>query len=676
MKLSLALLAALTCSTFAAVQAPPLPEAAPASKPGLTLTFTTADGKSDVRRARLVALFVPGDQSPTPFLPAGAFTAKWSGEIVSALRAEYTFTTESSGGVKLTINGAPVAEGASVKLNKGANPLVAELPRAARGDTFVRLKWFSREFPPEPVPPTVFTHDANASDLRAGQRLREGRLLFAQFRCAACHEAHSVLPPKGQGLPELAQDAPVFDQLGAKFREPWLAHWISDPQSIRPHALMPKLFAAPPGEVAQPAADLAAYFAMLGVPAEGKPLDETLVPEGGALFANLGCVACHSRPDADGPDEHDRVPLSHLRAKWLPHELRDWLKEPAKNFQWNRMPHFRLSDEEAMRLTAYLVLTANREFPEGPKGDPAKGGALLATAGCLNCHAGLPPTTTPTLDATLANGWTRGCLASDAAARGKAPDFAFTAPQREALTAFASTGFASLKQDTPAEFAERQIKNLRCTACHARDAAPSLWSQLEDETAPLQAAAPLEEGEGKPTFTTALPPLTWLGEKLRPEWMSAFIAGHGGDEKLRPWIVARMPGFPAPLAESLAQGLAFQHGYPLTEPALRLDPELVKAGETLLGENGGFNCTTCHGVADKPGTAVFEAPGINLALAQPRLRHDYYLRWVLFPQRLDAETKMPRFADDDGKTPLTDLLDGQAAAQFEAIWHYLHSLKK
>ena len=37
---------------------------------------------------------------------------------------------------------------------------------------------------------------------------------------------------------------------------------------------------------------------------------------------------------------------------------------------------------------------------------------------------------------------------------------------------------------------------------------------------------------------------------------------------------------------------------------------------------------------------------------------------------------MPRFADDDGKTPLTDLFDGQAAAQFEAIWHYLHSLRK
>lgn len=675
MKPALALLLVLATGAFAAVEAPPLPDAAPEIKPGLTLTFATADGKTDTRRARLVALFVPGGESPTPFLAAGAFTAKWEGSIESPLRAEYTFRAVSSGGFTFSINGASVADGATVKLNKGANPLIAELPRAVSGDTFVRLNWSARDFPTEPVPPTVFSHDGNATALREGERLREGRLLFAQLRCTACHEAGAVLPPKGQGMPELAQDAPAFDEFGAKYRETWLAHWISDPHSIRPHSLMPKVFASKPGEVAQPAADLAAYFAALGTPSEGKPIDEALVPEGGALFANLGCVACHSRPDAEGPDEHDRIPLSHVAAKWQTPALAEWLKDPAKTYQWNRMPHFRLSDDESTRLTAYLVTNAKREFSAAPQGDAAKGGALLATSGCLNCHAGLPPTAAPTLNVTLAKGWATGCLAPDDIARGKAPDFALTAEKREALSAFASTGFASLKQDSPDEFAERQIKNQRCTACHSRDAEPSLWSQLEDDTAPLQAAAPLEEGEGKPIFTTALPPLTWLGEKLRAEWVSTFIAGHDKGEKPRPWLVARMPGF-ASIAEPLARGLAFQHGYPFAEPAPKVDPALLQPGETLLGENGGFNCTTCHGIGDKPGTAVFEAPGINLGLTPARLRHDYYLRWVLHPQRLDPETKMPRFADDVGKTPLTDLLDGDAIRQFDAIWHYLQSQPK
>lgn len=674
MKFSPVLLLLLAGLARAAVEAPPLPEAAPKATPGLALTFTTPDGKTDARTARLVALFVPAGQAPTPFLPAGAFTATWQGAIVSPLRAEHTLRAESSGGFLLTINGAPVADGATVKLNKGANPILATLPRAATGDTFLRLKWSGRDFPTEPIPPTVFSHDASLKALREGDRLRAGRLLFAQLHCAACHQAGSILPPRGEGMPELAQDAPVFDQPGAKYRETWLAHWIADPHSIRPHSLMPRVFPAEPGEIPQPAADLAAYLASLGTPAEATPIDEALVPEGGALFANLGCIACHSRPDAEGLDERDRVPLAHIAAKWHPPALTAWLKDPAKTYQWNRMPHFRLSDEEAQRLTAYLVVNARREFVAGPKGDATRGGALLATTGCLQCHAGVPPTTAPTLAATVEESGTTGCLAATDDARGMAPDFALSARQRDALLAFASTGFASLKQDPPDEFAERQIQNLRCTACHSRDAQPSLWSQLEDETAPLQAAAPLEEGEGKPIFTTALPLLTWLGEKLRAEWTAPFIAGHSG-EHLRPWLIARMPGFAAPSAP-LARGLAYQHGYPFAEPTVKPDPTAATAGETLLGEQGGFNCTTCHGVAERPGTAVFEAPGPNLALTPTRLRYDYYLRWVLHPQRLDPETKMPRFADDDGKTPLTDFFEGDARKQFDAIWHHLQGLKK
>ena len=102
----------------------------------------------------------------------------------------------------------------------------------------------------------------------------------------------------------------------------------------------------------------------------------------------------------------------------------------------------------------------------------------------------------------------------------------------------------------------------------------------------------------------------------------------------------------------------------------------LTAGETLLGEHGGFNCTTCHGVGDRPPTAVFEAPGINLGLTPQRLRKGYYHRWVMHPLRADPETKMPRFADDDGKTPLTDFYEGDAHEQFEAIWQYLLSVQK
>jgi len=692
MKAALSLLAPLTLAALftASVSGqgntlfpPPLPEARPAKQQGLTVTFE-AGGKRDARRARLVALFVPAGQPATPFLPVGPFTAKWEAEIVSELRAEYTFAVETTGIATATLNGAPLLDSRlkiapqPVQLQKGANKLVVEFQSPAQGDASVRLMWSSKEFPREPLPPTVFQHDVNANDLRLGERLREGRMLFAQNRCVACHEAGPLMPPKGEGMPELAQDAPTFDNVGGKYQEAWLAAWINDPHAIRPRSLMPKIFAGEADKIDQRAADLAAYFISASPPPEGKPIDLGLSDQGGALFANLGCVACHTKPDADGQDAHNRVPLAHVKAKWYSGALVEFLQDPAKNYAWIRMPHFRLSPEEATKLAAYLINTATKESAGGPKGDATRGAQLLATSNCLNCHAGVPPTNTPTLAATLNKGFTtssKGCLAPDAAARGKAPDFHFAPEQREALLAFAAHGFDSLKQDAPAEFADRQIKNLNCAACHSSDGQPSVWSQLEEEVIALQSGAPLEAGEGHPIHSMALPALTWLGEKLRPDYMATFIAGHARD-KPRPWIVGRMPGF-ATYAEPLARGLAHRHGFDANiAGAAAPDAEKVKAGGTLLGENGGFNCLQCHTLADRAATAVFEAPGPNLALTPIRLRKEYYHRWVLAPTRIDPETKMPKFADDEGKTPLTDFYEGKAAEQFEAIWLYLQTFRK
>jgi hypothetical protein len=260
--------------------------------------------------------------------------------------------------------------------------------------------------------------------------------------------------------------------------------------------------------------------------------------------------------------------------------------------------------------------------------------------------------------------------------RGSAPDFALAPRQREALAAFGARGFDSLKQDAPVEYAERQIKELRCTACHARDGDLSTWAQLENEMMALTAAAPAPNPtpEGAPVGPTAVPALTWLGERLQPAWMEQFIAGAIA-YKPRPWMIARMPGF-AIWSKGIATGLSLGHGLPLAIEPTRIEPARAKIGEQLIGEMGGFNCVQCHGIGERLPTAVFEAPGINLNYSAERLRHGYYLRWVLYPQRVDPETKMPRFSNDEGRTPLTEHYEGKADEQAEAIWHYLHTLKR
>jgi mono/diheme cytochrome c family protein len=640
---------------------------------GLQVTFTS-QGKSDVRVDRLLALYVPAQQCPTPFLPVGPFTAKWEGNIESPVRGTFNFSVETNGKIKLTLNGKVLltdTEAKTAELNQGANTLVAELTSATQGDTFLRLNWSSKNFPLEPVPPAVFTHAANPT-LEQATALRQGRLLFAQYNCVACHADAKV--PRTGGMPELNPGAPLLADLGKKYRPEFLAEWIDHPASIRPHTLMPKLFSGP--DAAQKAADLAAMLTQGATPDGGK-LEAAQVAAGGALFANLGCIACHAQPDQVDTDKFDRIPLGHVQDKYRGQvaPLVAYLKNPAANYPQTRMPNFRLSDEEAGQLANYLLANGRMIKRKALQGDATRGATLLATAGCLNCHAGMPPTTQPPLSKVLQSP-TRGCLAPSAQTRGTAPDFSFNAAQRQALQAFLATDLSSLQQDTPAEFAERQIANLQCTACHARDGKISRWAQLDGECKKLREAVPAKEHqEGDPVPDAPIPALTWQGEKLKTAWMTSFIAGEVA-YKPRTWLIGRMPGFAHSTAANLAIGLAHQHGFPTVEPT-EAEPNLEKAkiGETLVGNDGGFNCITCHGLGERPPTAVFEAPAINFVQTIERVRKGYFLRWVMAPTRIDAETKMPKYADPEGVTAITDQLEGKGPDQFEAIREYLRTVK-
>jgi mono/diheme cytochrome c family protein len=150
-------------------------------------------------------------------------------------------------------------------------------------------------------------------------------------------------------------------------------------------------------------------------------------------------------------------------------------------------------------------------------------------------------------------------------------------------------------------------------------------------------------------------------------------------EKPRHYIVGRMPAFPA-YADAIAQGLSHWHGFPEKEapasvPASAITAELVAAGGKLLGEGGGFACTVCHDLGKAEATAPFEAPALNLAWVPSRLRLSYYERWLKNPQRLDSETKMPRYFDIGMRSQLKDVLGGDGHQQINAIRQYLQSIQ-
>ena len=619
-------------------------------EPGLAVTFTSEDNgqpkTSDVAVLPNVQLYVPARNPPTPFLPGGKFTADWIGFISSEIRDNYTFQADLNGDLKLEINGVLVWEAAAkganarpgkpVRINKGTNAFKVRFASPSEGDAWVQLDWSSKEFAPEPIALNALTH-ATTPELQDASRLRHGRELFIEFRCAKCHQG----PAPDAGIPELAMDAPALDGIGSRRNYDWMGRWIADPKALRPTAHMPKLFHGPKAK--QDAEAVASFLASLkSETKEWKGSAADQAQEGKMYFETLHCIACHDTP---GTTENDpqKIPFTHVGEKFAAGALAAFLRKPGEHYTWIRMPDYKLTAYEAAQLAAFVQSGAEASKDVTAPTDSAiieRGRKLAQSSGCLNCHSlkiENPFKARPLADLTP-DKWKQGCLADQPGDDSKAPRFHFSPAERKALQAFAETDRASLTRHVPAEFAERQSRLLRCAECHGKF-------------------------EG-------FPPFDGLGGKLKPDWMRVFIRGEV-PYKPRPWIEARMPAF-TQYAEGLAAGLAAEHGLPPRTPAEPpVDTEAAKIGRRLVSATGGFFCVSCHAVGRVAAMQVFESQGVNLAFTGERAQKSYFHRWVRNPLRIDRATKMPVYFDAEGRSPLADYYNGDAERQIEAIWQYI-----
>jgi len=659
---SIALAATLACvaGTFAAEPKPPS---------GLAVTFASG-GLSDTTTAPGVALYVEAGKSPTPFLPAGKFTATWTGALHGELRGNFVFQAELNGTLTVEINGAVVLEttaagGASaltrpVQVNKGANPFKAVFTSPAGGDAFVRLAWAEKGTNTAPIPPTAFSHTATPALEKAAQ-LRLGRELFLEHRCIKCHADEKLV---AGSVPELQMDSPSLEGIGARRHYGWMAQWILDPKSLRPSARMPRLLHGATAK--EDAESIAAYLASLKSGGEPKsaavayetkqntpPKKEGDEPaaEPKPLYERLHCIGCHNPPDAAQPDPA-KLSQRRIAEKFPRGALAEYLRAPSAGYAWTRMPDFHLSASEAKELEDYLFQVAPKTESSSAPTDPAileKGSKLVQTTGCLNCHAmklenqlrapALLALESRHLKARIKNP-DLGCLGARPFA-----DHGFTEVDKAALNEFTLSGFPSLSRHSPAEFASRHIRLLNCSACHGH--------------------------------LDGFPHLDLLGGKLKAEWMAKFIAGdipHKMRFDAHPrgdlWLEARMPAFKS-RASHLAEGLAAEQGFPpksQAEPLVNL--ELAEAGRKLVGKDGGLQCVSCHRVGPLLAMDVFESEGINLAWSADRLLPGFYRRWLRAPTSVDPQTKMPAYFEEP-KTALTEILEGDSARQIDAIWEYL-----
>ena len=627
----------------------------------LAATFESG-GVTDTRADRLPALLIKAGESPTPFLPAGEFTATWTGKLVLTDRQRLVFSFEGEGQATLTVDGKELLseEGTlgtkaskSTRLNRGEHEISIAFKSKPDGSGRFRLFWEERSFPKQSVPPTVFEAEVPTDPAR------HGRLLFAENHCSKCHFGAA-------SMTELTEYGPLLPATGSRLNEDWVAAWIADPSALRPDTRMPALVDASTPEGKQQAADLAAWLMTMKMGETAPAPDKALAQKGGEHFHRLGCVACHTLPGGDSAA--GRISLNNVAFKFQPGALPGFLKDPAALYPHIGMPNFALSDAEANELAAYLLEASGKieREPAGyPKGDATKGAILANELNCGSCHAGSGTmnTTLPPLAAIFEKDWsTTGCVSADHG--GKTPRLALTADERAALVAFSKKGIEPLNRNVPVESTAAKLESLRCTSCHAMDGHASLLDTRHLESKDLVAHV---AGENE-KLDQSRPHLTFVGEMLHSSYIESMLNGTPPGGRPRPWLDMRMPAYKI-FANSLANGLALTHGVApgAPEPATP-DPELAKIGKLLAGSDG-FGCTTCHGVGDMKPTAAFEVEGINFALAHERLRREWFIRWMDNPSSVTPSTKMPRYSEN-GESQRSEL-DGDAGKQFEAIWNYI-----
>jgi cbb3-type cytochrome oxidase cytochrome c subunit len=711
-------------------------------KPGLVAVYTDPQkGPPPPGVTRLeptVALTLNAGESPHPRLK-GLGSARWTGYVNVVRGGKYTFSATALGGtLTVQVGGKPVfaatagdrepvtKSGSEVVLEGGVQPFEATFA-APGGAARVELFWEGPGFRKEPVAHQFLGHlpaDRPASFITDAQ-LEHGRFKFEELACARCHKP-ATTDQMAKGLAD--RPGPNLTDVAKRSYAGWIDAWLADPAKLRPHTVMPKMFAADDAGKAERYA-VTKYLVSLA----GKPLEPVKAPtldnsyrqsmeKGRVLFTVSGCAACHTEPQpkkkAAPADEDEKPPLrpedyvygagtaagpaskyalGALGSKYTPVALAAFLQDPLKVNPAGRMPHMTLSGVEAQDLARYLCRVTDETFepamPPVPKGlKPA-----LIAAPVYKAFGAKPADVTAFEKLAADTQWidlgrkllvTKGCVnchAVEPGGKALAPAAAFPtladvkkaghgclAPKPAAGTVPAykldATETAAI-----AAFLKDGLTGAGSPApTHAARLALRRFNCLNCHSKDGEGGIPVELSDQMRLLEKAenaddvRPPLlTGIGHKSRTPWLKAVLTQAG---RARPWMQLRMPQYGEKNVGALPEALAALEGT-VPDDAVRklpLTATAIGTGRSIIGK-GGLGCISCHDIAGVPNSGT---RGPDLATINQRVRYDWYERWLHQPLRMAPGTKMPQ-AFVDGKSTLNTVLNGDAKAQAEAMWAYL-----
>lgn len=468
---------------------------------------------------------------------------------------------------------------------------------------------------------------------------QQGEMLIRELRCVACHEDAKLEGSRSS--------APDLNTVGQRVQPDFLQKFLANPHKVQPGVKMPDLLAGKSdderGEISEA---LTHYLVSLSKsePSSDKSSSGKLA-EGKKLFLEVGCVACH---DSGGQD------LQHVRSKYQPGALADFLFQPLKVRPSGRMPDFHLSRREARQLSAYLTgsspkepktLSVNKSLVE-------KGKKHFRELNCAACHT-LEGDNVHQLSKPLRQlNASQGCLSENPK---NAPKFALSNEQKSAIRKALSSPPSA---NSTKENIHQTLTAFNCIACHKRD---DFGGPQNDK---VQHFHSTQEGLGD--HGRIPPELTNVGAKLKPIWLHKVMFD---GESSRPYMKTRMPNFGEANLSHLPGQFAEMDSIKtvsFAEPGRKEQGSIRSAGHKLVGDKG-LNCITCHTFNGKASPSF---QGMDLLKTYERLQPSWYYHFMSNPQKHRPGIVMPIYWSA-GKGAHKDILDGDADAQIWSIWHYL-----
>lgn len=476
--------------------------------------------------------------------------------------------------------------------------------------------------------------------------LQQGRVLIEELRCASCHEGMSK--PNATG--------PDLREVGTRIQPGFLKPFILNPAHHDPGTTMPDVFGERSvADKEKIAAEIAAYLLSLNrETANPSALPADPAAEGKKLFHEIGCVTCHGPQDGDSPalNRTGFVNLTHVPDKYRPAGLAGFLHEPLKVRPDGRMPDMRLSRSEAELLAAFMI-GPERAEPEMAMPPPemiAAGKKAFTEMSCSACHH-LDSTPQPArLPAKAKLDVHAGCLSEHP---GEAPNYRLSDPQKQAIRAALT---AKSTEPPAAERINMRLTQLNCISCHQRDDFGGVKPELD------RYFHSTEEALGNESRIP--PPLTWIGAKLRPEWLNKVL--YEG-QTVRPYMTTRMPQYGNHALDGLPEAFADHDKLePFDYPEIKNEsaPMMRDEGHRLLGDQG-LACISCHNYngIDSP-----SMKGLDLMTTYQRLQPAWFDQFMKHPSKFRSGIIMPSFWPD-GKAVQSEILNGDTNLQLQALWH-------